>query len=187
MAHPRPDEPFRRGCFSSSPFTCPAMPTKTRLLPSRMAGPLRPPRPASCQVSLWLSLVAVLGLIFSGHWIIKIWTKNAVEMNFSLFYIMLFTIIFSSFWYTSFAVLTSTNQHHKIMPKYLLVTLVYLCACTILTPYLGLNSAAICLMMIEVTMLVFVLKESLRLLDDRLQFYFKSLFDMSRLLSLVKR
>lgn len=141
----------------------------------------------SCQFSLWLSSLAVFSLIFSGNWIINTWTKNTVEMNFSLFYIMLLTVVFSSFWYTSFAVLTSTNQHHKIMPKYLLVTVFYLCLCTLVIPYLGLNSAAICLMLIEITMLIFVLKESLNLLDDKLKFYLKSLFEMNKLFSLAKR
>lgn len=141
----------------------------------------------SCQVSLWLSLVAVIGLIFLGDLIIKVWTKNTIEMKFTLFLIMLLTIVFSSFWYTSFAVLTSTNQHHKIVPKYLFVTVFYLCICTVIVPYLGLNFAAICLMFIEITMLVLVLKESLNLLDEKLQLYLKSLFEFNQIFSLAKR
>lgn len=143
---------------------------------------------SSCQASFWLSLIAVLFLSITGDWILRIWTKNNVEMNLSLYIIMLFTVVIGSFWYTSFAVLTSVNLHHEIVPKYFLVTFLCLSCSIFVIPILGIDSAGICLMVIEVITSYLVLQKSLALLNENVIFYFRKIitppFDLLKLAKL---
>lgn len=140
----------------------------------------------SCKVSLWVSLVAVMGLLLFGNWLVRLWTNNTVEMNFVLFNFMLATIIFNSFWYTSFAILTATNQHQKIVPSYFLVVAFCLLATIILVPILGIIGASISLMIIDILMIFFVTKQSLKILGENFRDYFLDIVNPLTLKALVQ-
>ena len=125
----------------------------------------------SCQFSLWLGLIFIALIAFSGKWIIQTWTHGIVKFDFVLLCIMLSSVLISSFWYISIAVLTSTNNHQKAAIWYLIGTLLSLGLAITTLPKLGLNGAAISLAFADIWMLTFVVKNSLILLQDDLSSY----------------
>jgi len=127
----------------------------------------------ACQVSIWLSFFTVAGLITTGDWIIRIWTQGAIVMSFSLFYLMLITIIFSSFWYTSLVVITAVNQHQRVAALYLIANVFSLSLAKFMLPLWGLNGAAFSLLIIDIVMSIVVLNNSLHLVEDNLLSYLK--------------
>jgi O-antigen/teichoic acid export membrane protein len=127
----------------------------------------------ACQVSIWLSFFTVAGLITTGDWLIIIWTQGAIVMNFSLFYLMLINVIFSSFWYTSLVVITAVNQHQRVAALYLMANVFSLILAKFMLPLWGLNGAAFSLLIIDITMSIVVLNNSLHLVEDNLLSYLK--------------
>jgi O-antigen/teichoic acid export membrane protein len=125
----------------------------------------------SCQFSLWLGLIFIALIAFSGKWIIQTWTHGIVKFDFVLLCIMLSSVLISSFWYISIAVLTSTNNHQKAAIWYLIGTLLSLGLAITTLPKFGLNGAAISLAFADIWMLTFVVKNSLILLQDDLSSY----------------
>ena len=127
----------------------------------------------ACQVSIWLSFFTVAGLITTGDWIIRIWTQGEIVMSFSLFYLMLITIIFSSFWYTSLVVITAVNQHQRVAFFYLMINIFSLVLANFMVPMWGLNGAAFSLLTIDILMSILVINNSLNLVEDNLSSYLR--------------
>lgn len=128
----------------------------------------------ACQLSLWMALVTVLILGLLGEPIVTLWTKNIINFDRTLFYLMLVIIVISSFWFTSLTVLTSTNNHQKVSIYYLVTTIISLILAVILINELGLNGAVIALIFAELLMSFYVVRNSLILLKDDFTFYFKT-------------
>ena len=133
----------------------------------------------SCKLSFWLSNLLILILLISSSFLVRLWTNDKVEIKYDLFIIMLVIIFANSFWYTSSVVHTATNQHQKMALLYFLGTSLSLLLATILLPVMGLNGAAISLLIVDFIMIGYVLIKSLHLTDDRFTPFFRQLFLMT--------
>jgi len=120
----------------------------------------------SCQISLWLALCAVAGLLVTGGWIIHTWTLGKVVMDATLFNLLLAVIIANSIWYTSSAVPLAINRHQRIALCYLIGTSLSLLIALVLMTHLGLSGAALALFCIDLLMTTYVIRTSLTLSHD---------------------
>jgi O-antigen/teichoic acid export membrane protein len=121
---------------------------------------------SACKAALWLALLGVSGLALSGPWIIDVWTHGRVSFDAKLFHIMLAVIVVNSFWSTSQAVLMAVNQHQQVALRYIIGSVIAILLASQLTPIWGMYGAAASLLAIDIAMFFYVIKESLRLLNE---------------------
>lgn len=120
----------------------------------------------SCQASFWLCLGLVAGLLFFGEWIIAVWTHGQVTPDGNFIRLMLAVIFANSLWYTSSVVMLAMNRHQQMALIYLIGTGLSLLLAVALIPIFGLDGAALGLLAIDVAMSVYVVRNSLKLLND---------------------
>lgn len=121
----------------------------------------------SCQYSLWLTFIAVVGLLFTGEVMFKIWTQGKLVIDPRVFQIMLLVIVANSLWLTSSIALLATNNHKKTALYYIAGTVLSLLLAIWITPKLGLIGTALCVLLTDVIMSTYVVKTSLALLQDK--------------------
>jgi O-antigen/teichoic acid export membrane protein len=123
----------------------------------------------SCKTALWLTFVILPGLALFGRQIISTWTAGQVSFDATLFNIMLLVILANSLWSTSQMVPLAVNQHQKIAFVFAMSCLFSLVLAVGLMPHLGINGAAISLLLIDTLMIFVVIKKSLDLLNESLK------------------
>jgi O-antigen/teichoic acid export membrane protein len=123
-----------------------------------------------------LSVLAIVMLLFTGEQILKFWTDNQVEMDFSFFAMMLAAVAINALWITSSVVPSATNQHHKIALLFSLGTLSAVLVAMYLVPKLGLTGVAFSILLVDLAMALVVVKTSLKILDDNIFGFLKFLF-----------
>jgi len=128
----------------------------------------------SCQASFWLCLSLVASLWFFGEWIIAIWTHGQVTPDGNLMRLLLAVIFANSLWYTSSVVMVAVNRHQQMALVYLIGTGLSLLLARAFIPVFGLDGAALGLLVIDVVMSVYVVRNSLKLLNDRLGDFLQS-------------
>ncbi len=121
----------------------------------------------SCQYSLWLTFIAVAGLLVTGEWMFKIWTQGKLVIDTRVFRIMLVVIVANSLWLTSSIALLATNNHRKTALYYIAGTVLSLLLAIWITPQKGLIGTALCMLFTDVIMSTYVVKTSLTLLQDK--------------------
>lgn len=143
----------------------------------------------ACQISILLCLGITLLILLFGNWIWRIWTVGKVPTDPVLLYIFLGQMLVSAFWYTSSVVPMAINKHQRMAVAMLTATTVALLAAWALMhlPALGLRGAAIGLTLGDLLTALYVLRESLRLLDDNLAGFGGSMLDLSILRRLVNK
>jgi O-antigen/teichoic acid export membrane protein len=143
----------------------------------------------SCQISLLLCLGITLGVAFLGDWIWRVWTVGKVPTDPVLLDIMLLQMVVSAFWFTSSVVPMATNQHQRMARAMLAATCLALVLAWLLMHVgaLGLRGAAIALVAGDLFTAFYVLRESLRLLDENLGDFARSMLDLSLLQGLWRR
>jgi O-antigen/teichoic acid export membrane protein len=143
----------------------------------------------ACQISILLCLCITVAATVFGNWIWKIWTVGKVPTDPVLLYIMLLQMVLSAFWFTSSVVPMAINKHQKMVRAMLTATIVALALAWVLmrVPALGLRGAAIGLTAGDLLCALYVLRESLRLLDDNLQGFLGSILDLAPLFRLGRR
>jgi len=143
----------------------------------------------ACQISLLVCLSITLGVAFLGNWIWRIWTVGKVPTDPVLLNIMLLQMLVSAFWFTSSVVPMAINQHQRMARAMLTAT----CGALVLAwflmhvPALSLRGAAMGLVAGDIFTAFYVLRESLRLLDDNLGDFARSMLDLSLLQRLWRR
>jgi O-antigen/teichoic acid export membrane protein len=70
------------------------------------------------RASLWLALVAAVGLIVTGDWILRFWTNGKVAMDPQVFRWLLASAVASVLWWGSVTFLKAANQHLKAAVVY---------------------------------------------------------------------
>lgn len=120
----------------------------------------------SCNVSFWLALCALLVLFTIGPLIFKFWTLDNLQFDRLFFSMMLFIMLVNSFWYTSSVVQAATNTHGNMAVLYLMTTGVALGLAYLLISLLGLQGIATGLIVLEISMAIYVVPASLRVLKD---------------------
>jgi O-antigen/teichoic acid export membrane protein len=63
------------------------------------------------RASLWMSMVAVIGLVLLGNSILDLWTRGEVPMDWPLFSWLLAAAVASTLWNTPLSLLKALNQH----------------------------------------------------------------------------
>ena len=127
----------------------------------------------ACQAALWLAVCSSVLLYFAGPFIFRIWTHHAIAFDGHLFCLLLIVGICNSFWSTSYIVLLSVNRHQKLAAVYVAATGLALALGAILSKIMGLNGAALALLVIDMFMTSYVVVRSLNLLGDNLPDYIK--------------
>lgn len=74
------------------------------------------------KVTILLSLASCAGVLIFGPLIFRVWTRNAVEFNFSLMAVYVSAIFVESMWLSSSVTLTATNNHTKLGVVYIATT-----------------------------------------------------------------
>ncbi len=143
----------------------------------------------ACQLSLLLCLSITVGITLFGNWIWKIWTVGRVPTDPVLLYIFLGQMLVSAFWFTSLVVPMAINKHQGVARVMLAATLLALALSWALmhVPELRLRGAAIALTVGDLITALYVLRESLRLLEDNLSSFMTSMLDFSVLRHLTRR
>jgi len=121
----------------------------------------------SCQISFWLSLLAIISLAFLGEWIIRVWTLGKVTMDPVFFHLMLLVIFANSIWFTSSIVPAAINKHEKMALYYLAGTGFSFALAGLLVSIWHLSGVAVALLATDVLMTIYVINASLKVLDDR--------------------
>lgn len=118
----------------------------------------------SCQLSLWGSL-GVCFLVGPGaYWIFPIWTNGMVSLHWPTYLILLAVVLTNSIWYTAMIVPYAINCHGRIAIFYALVygfTAFFIGF--ILSERLGIEGAALAILLTEVAMTVVVVRISVRI------------------------
>jgi O-antigen/teichoic acid export membrane protein len=120
----------------------------------------------SCQLCLWMSMIASAVLFFSGDWVLRVWTHNRVPMDHVTYWILLAVVVANSTWHGSSALLLASNRHTKAAAIYIMVTAASLGLAMILMKMFRLPGAAAALLLIDIIYGSYVIGVALKMLDE---------------------
>jgi O-antigen/teichoic acid export membrane protein len=137
----------------------------------------------ACQVSILLCLSATLVIACCGNFIWKTWTVGKITTDPILLDIMLIQMLLSSLWFTSSVVPAAINKHQNLAKVSLLTSLGSLAVVWLLlvTTNAGLRGMAVTMALADVVMAMYVVRNSLLLLDDTLPDYIRSMVKLPAL------
>jgi O-antigen/teichoic acid export membrane protein len=128
------------------------------------------------QASLILAVCCAAFLWVFGPPFYHVWVRRSVALDLSCFHVLLLVTIANSLWFVSAIVQMSANRHSRL-------ALVYLAAaaasCVLgygLTERLGLVGSALALLLIEIAMCCFVLRTSLKQMQDTPREFLRAVF-----------
>lgn len=118
----------------------------------------------ACQLSFWSSTSIALILGISGEQILSRWTVGKIPMHWPLYLFLLLSVIINSLWYTALMVPYATNRHAPIALLYFVIygVAAFLLAYIFSLVY-SINGIGISLVIVEMIMAVFVIREALKL------------------------
>jgi O-antigen/teichoic acid export membrane protein len=118
------------------------------------------------KMSFWACICCVAVLSFSGQLIYETWIHRSIQFDRVLFDLLLSVMLVNSFWYTASVVLAATNRHAGLATIYLLANAFLPGSCWVLTQRFGMNGVGIALLISEMVTSVYVLRASLRSVND---------------------
>jgi len=135
---------------------------------------------ASCQLSIFLCVVNTLVAAVFGNQIWKIWTLDKFHTDPVLLNLLLFQMLIGSLWVTSAVVPAATNNHQGIAKVILAASITSLVLAYPLMKIgpLGLRGAAVALVLGDVFIASYVLRTSLRLVEDTVPNFCRSLLEV---------
>jgi O-antigen/teichoic acid export membrane protein len=134
-----------------------------------------------CQIALWFSIIAVLGLALAGPTLFRLWTHQHVTLDLACFQTLLVVTIASSLWNTSSAVSIAANLHGRLAIQYLAGTLGALALAYVLLPRFHMLGAALALLAADLWMAWFVVRESNELLMDDTRDFVRAIVTLNKL------
>jgi O-antigen/teichoic acid export membrane protein len=138
--------------------------------------------------SIWSVLVASICLFFIGGPILKYWTHGQIPFRQDLFLILQLVTLANAFWYASSIISVSTNRHEKKAVMYVISSILALVLSFPLGIQYGLSGIAVSLLLIDVAMPAFVLRQSITMTNDTLLNFIYSVFVFPvNLLNIVKQ
>lgn len=129
-----------------------------------------------CQVAVWMCLVGSLVLAVAGPTIYNVWTSHKTPLNVPMFYVLLLVATVNSLWNCSYAVPVSVNRHQRIAVEYLIVMTLGTVLSLFLGRALGLLGVAVALVVAEVAMNLFTLRQSLPMVSDQVRPFIRTVF-----------
>jgi O-antigen/teichoic acid export membrane protein len=137
----------------------------------------------SCQISIGLCMCITLVVAVFGNRVWSVWTLSKLQTDPILLNILLIQMLLGSLWFTSLVVPAATNNHQEIAKVVLVASAMSLVLSYPLmkVDFLGLRGAAISLVLGDIFIALFVLKTSLRLAEDTLPGFCRSLLEVPAL------
>ena len=120
----------------------------------------------SCQVAIWGSVPVALGFVLFGDWLLQTWTNGAVPMRWSVFLLLIAVFVLNAPSLASLTLAYATNRHARLAVVYSTVNVLTLGLAYVCATRFGLVGIAFALIAAETVMAAYVLRTSLRLLDD---------------------
>jgi O-antigen/teichoic acid export membrane protein len=138
----------------------------------------------SCQFSILACIGFTILVTIFGNRLWSIWTLGKIETDPVLLNILLLQLVVGAFWYTSAVVPAATNNHGGIAKAILGASCLALVLAYSLMkiPFLGLRGAAVALVIGDMISSVFVLRTSLRIVEDTLENFLQSMCEFPNLL-----
>jgi O-antigen/teichoic acid export membrane protein len=128
------------------------------------------------QASLILALGSA-GLLWAfGPSFYDVWVRKSVALDLACFHILLLVTIANSLWFVSATVQMSANKHSRLAMVYLGATIA---SCGLgygLVGRFGLTGSAMALLAIEIAMCAFVLRTTLKQMQDTPREFFRAVF-----------
>jgi O-antigen/teichoic acid export membrane protein len=124
------------------------------------------------QLNIFLTVVSVIGLFFTGSFIMSFWTKGKIGIEEPFFSLFLITIFLNSWWNTGLAMLVAINQQKRTSIYFLLISLFILLLNFVFIGQYGLTFVSFSLILFESFMLFVIYKECSIILETP----FSSLF-----------
>jgi O-antigen/teichoic acid export membrane protein len=122
----------------------------------------------ACQVALWVSGALIIGLVLFGAWLVELWTRGAVHMQWDIFVVFLAILIVNGLWLASLMLVYATNRHTRVAVVYVAANLGALAGAYFLGRLFGLTGITISVLAAEVIMAIYVVRGCLVLLDEPL-------------------
>jgi O-antigen/teichoic acid export membrane protein len=120
----------------------------------------------ACQLSLAATMLAAAFLGCAGGRVLSLWTGGRIGMDSATFTLLLLVVAANSVWTASSVVALATNCHVPLALAYLGATSISLVLAAVSTPRLHLPGAALSLLVVEFAIAGYVLRGSLRLLQE---------------------
>lgn len=117
------------------------------------------------QVMIWFSICVSIFLMFSGNFILDIWTGGEIAMDFPLFFLLIFSIVINTFWFPSYVALAALNKHFDIANRFLLSNIIMIVLAALFIKLFGVIGAAIALVFSEMIMCYFAIPRAVTLVQ----------------------
>ena len=132
----------------------------------------------ACQMALLIALVVVAAMMLGGPYFLNHWTQGKVPPSRPLLMILLAVVVLYALWSTSSGIMYATNQHKRLAAVYLSATAVTILFTYAMARAYGLYGAAASLLLSEGLMNLYVLPASLRIAQDTLPDFLRSMFSL---------
>jgi O-antigen/teichoic acid export membrane protein len=118
-------------------------------------------------VAFWLGLLGVVFIGLCGELILKIWTHSSLQPNHVLLALLLAATFLNILWQTSMVLLLATNMHQRLSMAFITAAVTAIAASALLIPKMGVNGAGLAILILEIPMLFFAIKNGIRLSDEK--------------------
>ena len=138
----------------------------------------------SCQMSIFSCISISLVIVIFGDRVWGAWTLGKIHTDPILLDLFLVQLLIAAFWYTSSVVPVAVNKHEGVARVVLIASVMSLVISVPLMSIerLGLRGAAIALIVGDAFTTAFVLRTSLRIAEDNLGKFSRSLFEVPAVL-----
>jgi O-antigen/teichoic acid export membrane protein len=134
----------------------------------------------SCQAALWLAILLALALGLFGRSLLSVWTHGRVPMNIATFVLLLAGTLPNSLWLTSLNLAYATNRHERLATMYVVANVIMLLSALAVAAHYHLVGVALVLLLGEIGIAVFVLRTSLKSLDEKVGTFARALVTVPR-------
>ena len=119
-----------------------------------------------CQLAFWTAAAIAIGLLLFGKPLLRIWTLDAVVLDWTVFVPLLAIMVVNGVSLASMMLVYSTNRHGRVAVVYVAVNALVLGVAYLLGPWAGLAGIAGFLLAAETLLAGYIIAQSLRLLDE---------------------
>jgi O-antigen/teichoic acid export membrane protein len=133
----------------------------------------------SSKLIFWLSFIMLILLYFFGSQIINVWTKGKVELNMTIFLVLIFTAIFHTLWYVNFTLYASINKHKFFSALYLGLSIFGFILTGFLLHLFGIVGGTFGQFFSELIMLFYALPKGLSMVNEKFSKYINNLFRLN--------
>lgn len=137
----------------------------------------------AASVSLWLSVVVSIALVFIGPWLLNTWTNRQVALDITLFYLMLLLVTSNSIWQSSCVVLMAINKHGGLAKISLISSVLALAIAYLLLKLIGISGSPIALLAADILMGIYAIRKAIYVLKDTGADYLRGVFNLKNALT----